>query len=152
MALLATQPAPNTADPATASRPLNQRIALIATIAALATVYVGAARLGLTFDAVAGFATLVWPPTGIALAALLILGYRVWPGIFAGALIANMLTGGKTPILPVQDLAHMGYKIAESYYKNALDKKQAVRDILEIKDFKEFLKASRYEEKFQAGR
>ena len=93
MALLATQPAPDTADPATASRPLNQRIALIATIAALATVYVGAARLGLTFDAVAGFATLVWPPTGIALAALLILGYRVWPGVFAGALIANMLTG-----------------------------------------------------------
>jgi uncharacterized protein YjaZ len=45
---------------------------------------------------------------------------------------------------------YMGYKIIESYYKNASDKKQAVRDILEIKDFNAFLKASRYEEKFAA--
>jgi signal transduction histidine kinase len=44
-------------------------------------------------DAVAGFATLVWPATGIALAALLIFGYRVWPGVFIGAFVANMLTG-----------------------------------------------------------
>lgn len=46
---------------------------------------------------------------------------------------------------------YMGYKIAESYYKNAADKRQAVRDILEIKDFAAFLKASRYEEKFGAA-
>src|SRR5437868_2360154 len=49
---------------------------------ALAVLYVVAARLGLALDAVAGFATLVWPPTGIALAALLLFGYRLWPGIF----------------------------------------------------------------------
>lgn len=42
----------------------------------------------------------------------------------------------------------MGYKISESYFKNATDKKQAVRDMLLIKDCKEFLKASRYAEKF----
>lgn len=46
---------------------------------------------------------------------------------------------------------YIGYKIAEAYYKNAADKKQAVRDILEIKDFEAFLKASRYEEKFRAA-
>lgn len=44
----------------------------------------------------------------------------------------------------------MGYKISESYFKNASDKKQAVRDMLLIKDCKEFLKASRYAEKFTA--
>jgi hypothetical protein len=43
----------------------------------------------------------------------------------------------------------MGYKIAESYYKNASDKKQAVKDMLEIKDFAKFLADSRYEEKFK---
>jgi hypothetical protein len=43
----------------------------------------------------------------------------------------------------------MGYKIAESYYKNAKDKKQAVKDMLEIKDFTKFLADSRYEEKFK---
>jgi hypothetical protein len=42
---------------------------------------------------------------------------------------------------------YIGYKIAESYYKNSSDKKQAVKDILEIKDFQKFLADSRYEEK-----
>lgn len=55
--------------------------------------YILAARLGLTMDAVSGFATLVWPPTGIALSALLLFGYRLWPGVFLGALVANVLAG-----------------------------------------------------------
>lgn len=46
---------------------------------------------------------------------------------------------------------YMGYKIAEAYYKNAADKNLAVKDILEIKDFNVFLKASKYEEKFAAA-
>jgi signal transduction histidine kinase len=65
----------------------------MAAILGLATIYFVAARLGLMMDAVAGFATLVWPPTGIALAALVILGYRVWPGVFIGAFVANLSTG-----------------------------------------------------------
>ena len=44
----------------------------------------------------------------------------------------------------------MGYKISEAYYKNAADKKQAVRDILIVKDCQQLLKASRYAEKFAA--
>ncbi|MBI3268205.1 MAG: MASE1 domain-containing protein [Planctomycetes bacterium] len=51
------------------------------------------ARLGLSMDAEAGFATLVWPPTGIALAALLLYGYRLWPAIAAAALLVNYQTG-----------------------------------------------------------
>ena len=65
---------------------------------ALAVVYVVAARLGLALDAVAGFATLVWPPTGISLAALLLFGYRLWPGIFVGAMVANILTGAPVAV------------------------------------------------------
>jgi uncharacterized protein YjaZ len=45
----------------------------------------------------------------------------------------------------------MGYKISEAFHKNAADKKQAVRDILIVKDCEAFLKASRYAEKFAAG-
>jgi signal transduction histidine kinase len=56
---------------------------------ALAAVYVVVARLGLRLDAVSGFATLVWPPTGVSLAALLLFGYRVWPGIAVGAFVTN---------------------------------------------------------------
>ncbi len=43
---------------------------------------------------------------------------------------------------------YIGYKICESYYKQAADKKAAIRAILEIKDFKEFLNASKYDSKF----
>jgi len=43
---------------------------------------------------------------------------------------------------------YVGYKICEAYYKNAANKKQAIKEILEIKDFDQFLKASGYEEKF----
>jgi hypothetical protein len=42
----------------------------------------------------------------------------------------------------------MGYKISEAHYKNAADKKQAVRDILIVKDCQQLLKVSRYAEKF----
>ena len=59
----------------------------------LAAIYAAVARLGLLMDAVSGFATLVWPATGIALVALLRLGLDLWPGIFVGALVVNVWTG-----------------------------------------------------------
>jgi signal transduction histidine kinase len=55
--------------------------------------YFVTARLGLLVDAVAGFATLVWPPTGIALVALRLFGFRLWPAVFAGALCVNLAAG-----------------------------------------------------------
>src|SRR5438477_9870207 len=60
--------------------------------------YLATARLGLLLDAVAGFATLVWPPTGIALAALFLFGARLWPGVLAGALCVNLVLGASWPI------------------------------------------------------
>jgi signal transduction histidine kinase len=60
---------------------------------ALAGVYAVVARLALALDAVSGFATLVWPPTGISLSALLLRGCRIWPGVAAGAFAANVWTG-----------------------------------------------------------
>jgi signal transduction histidine kinase len=67
-------------------------------IALLAAIYVGAARLGLRMDAVSGFATLVWPPTGIALAALVVLGPGLWPGVMIGAFVANVWSGAPAPV------------------------------------------------------
>ena len=61
--------------------------------ALLAAVYALFAKLGLSVQPVNAFATLVWPPTGIALAALLILGNRFWPAIASGAFVANVWTG-----------------------------------------------------------
>lgn len=62
-------------------------------ILVLAIVYHLAARLGLKMAYVQINTSPVWPPSGIALAALLILGYNVWPGISLGVLIGSLITG-----------------------------------------------------------
>ena len=62
-------------------------------VASLAIVYSAAASLGLWFAPVHKSVTLVWPPTGIALVALLLFGYRLWPGIAVGAFLVNAATG-----------------------------------------------------------
>jgi PAS domain S-box-containing protein len=67
---------------------------LLGTILVLTGIYVLAARLGLSLAFIHPSATPVWPPTGITLAALLILGNRVWPGILLGAFLANITTAG----------------------------------------------------------
>src|SRR5437899_1060711 len=60
----------------------------------LAAIYLLAGKLGLTLAFVHASATPVWPPTGIALAAFLLLGFRTWPAIFAGAFLVNVTTAG----------------------------------------------------------
>jgi signal transduction histidine kinase len=69
-----------------------------ARVLVLAAVYVALGRLGLMMDAVSGFATLVWAPTGLSLAALLLYGPAVWPGIALGAFVVNILTGATPPV------------------------------------------------------
>jgi len=49
------------------------------------------ARLGQLMAIPPGNVTPVWPPSGIALAAVLLCGYRIWPAIFLGALFASTL-------------------------------------------------------------
>src|SRR5215213_6310834 len=58
----------------------------------VAVVYFVGAELGLSLASLHENVTPVWPPTGIAIAALLIFGRRVWPGVFVGALAANLPT------------------------------------------------------------
>src|SRR5215831_18915085 len=60
----------------------------------LAAVYFGCGAFGLSLALVNKSATVVWPPSGIALAALLLGGTRLWPGVFAGAFLVNILTQG----------------------------------------------------------
>src|SRR5579872_2727711 len=59
----------------------------------LCGLYVGTARLGLLLGPVGGVATTVWPPTGISLAALLLFGYDLWPGVALGAFLTNASIG-----------------------------------------------------------
>jgi len=55
--------------------------------------YAATARIGLSFDALAGIATTVWPPTGIALAALVLRGPQLWPAVSLAAFVVNVMTG-----------------------------------------------------------
>lgn len=64
----------------------------ILTISGVAVVYFVAAKLGLSLAFIHANVSPVWPPTGVAVAALLLLGHRVWPGILIGAFAANVLT------------------------------------------------------------
>jgi PAS domain S-box-containing protein len=59
----------------------------------LGVIYIATAKLGLSLDAVSGFAAAVWPPTGIALAALVLYGACLWPGIAVGAFFVNWSAG-----------------------------------------------------------
>ena len=56
--------------------------------------YVLAGKLGLAFAFLHASASPIWPPAGIAVAALLLLGSRLWPAIFAGAFVVNVTTAG----------------------------------------------------------
>src|SRR3989442_12949122 len=60
----------------------------------LTGVYFLAGRFGLSLAFVHASASAVWPPTGIALAATLLLGCRVWPALFLGAFLVNVTTAG----------------------------------------------------------
>jgi integral membrane sensor domain MASE1 len=74
-----------------------------AKVIALAGVYYGAAKLGLELAFETPSVTAVWPPTGIALAALMLGGYRLWPGVALGAFLANSWTG--VPVYAVVGIA-----------------------------------------------
>lgn len=58
--------------------------------AAVSLVYYLSGRLGLSLAFEQVGVSPVWPPTGIAIAAVLILGFRIWPGIMLGALLVNL--------------------------------------------------------------
>jgi integral membrane sensor domain MASE1 len=49
-------------------------------------------KLGFILSEGSGFAALIWPPAGASLIFMLVFGYRVWPGIFLGALLVSAST------------------------------------------------------------
>ncbi|HUO64881.1 MAG TPA: MASE1 domain-containing protein [Terriglobales bacterium] len=84
---MAVGDAPNTA----VARP---RLADLPAIIVVAALYLVAAKLGLKLAFVHASATAVWPPAGIALAAVLLRGYPMWPAVFLAAFVANITTAG----------------------------------------------------------
>jgi integral membrane sensor domain MASE1 len=72
----------------------SRRFSGLPLVGILAVIYFIAGKLGLMLASMHANASPVWPPAGIALAALLLLGYRAWPAIFIGAFLVNVTTAG----------------------------------------------------------
>jgi PAS domain S-box-containing protein len=64
----------------------------------LAAAYWASAKLSLLLAIPPGYATAIWPASGIALAGLLILGARAWPGVWIGSLAANLTVEASIPV------------------------------------------------------
>src|ERR671924_1154593 len=63
----------------------------------IAAAYCVTGRLGLLLALPPGYATAVWPPSGIALGAILLGGYRGWPGILLGSWLLNLAVSLESP-------------------------------------------------------
>ena len=63
-------------------------------LVAIGVIYFALAKGGLALASIHPSATPIWPPTGVALAAVLLWGYRTWPAIFTAAVIVNATTAG----------------------------------------------------------
>lgn len=66
----------------------------VAAVVLLAGVYFVTGKLGLSLAFLNASASAFWPPTGIALATLILFGRRFWPGVFIGAFLVNFTTQG----------------------------------------------------------
>ena len=73
-------------------QPWRRRLQSAAGAAILALAYYAAARVGLMLQLPGTNASPFWPPAGVALAAMLLFGVQLWPGISVGAFFANFVT------------------------------------------------------------
>jgi PAS domain S-box-containing protein len=58
----------------------------------VAAAYIGAAEAGFALAFATKQVTAIWPPAGIALAAFLLRGNKIWPGVFIGAFVSNAMS------------------------------------------------------------
>lgn len=98
--------------------------------------YVAAAEAGFSLAFATQQVTAVWPPTGIAVAALWLLGRGCWPGVFVGAFIANALSN--EPLLTAATIAAgntLGPLLGVTLLKRVAqfdERLERVRDVLNL--------------------
>ena len=115
----------------------------------LAVIYHLAARVGLEMAYVQINTSPVWPPTGIALAALLIFGGELWPGITLGVLLGSIFTGAPFKLALGMALGNTlealcGFLLLKHIvdFHNAIDRTQDVLGLLLASIFSSAISAS----------
>ncbi len=88
---------------ATSPRTALTALRWLARALALAAAYFLVAKLGLRYATIGPSISPVWPPTGLAVAALVLLGPGYWPAILFGAFLANATTS--IPVLAAAGIA-----------------------------------------------
>ncbi len=84
----------------------------------IAVAYLVAGRIGLYFGYVHPASTAFFPPAGIALGALLVLGYRVWPVVLLGGTFLYASVLGMVPAAPILAVANTAEGLFLAYLVN----------------------------------
>jgi PAS domain S-box-containing protein len=71
----------------------NQKLTTFTRVVMLIALYFLGGLVGKTTTFLSGSVALVWPPAGIALAAILLFGFRFWPGVALGAVLFSFMDG-----------------------------------------------------------
>src|SRR5262249_7200939 len=97
--------------PISARATFRRGLKYIAGLMGIGLAYFVFAKSGLAVALIHPSASPIWPPTGFALAAIVLWGYRAWPAIFLGAMMANATTTGSigTAISIATDQALFGH-------------------------------------------
>lgn len=80
-------------DTENAAAPPSTASTTVGLILLLAVAYIAAGWFGLRLAVPPGYATVIWPASGIAVAGLLFYGLRLWPGVFLGSVALNAYVG-----------------------------------------------------------
>jgi signal transduction histidine kinase len=73
---------------------MTRNAATFVALVAFTPLYIAAGKLGLSMAFLNASASPIWPPTGLALAAMLLIGARLWPAVLVGAFVVNLTTAG----------------------------------------------------------
>lgn len=87
-------------------------------LAVVGFVYVALAKASLALASINPSATPIWPPTGFALAVMMLAGYRVWPAILVGAFIANLTTAGSLTTSLAIAFGNTAESVVAAYFIN----------------------------------
>ena len=101
-------------------------------VALLAGLYFATAKLGIELSVARGVVTPVWIPAGLSIAALLIFGLELWPGILLGAFAANATSGVSVGVAAGIAVGNLGEGLLGAYLLKRFDFNNAMERIRDV--------------------